>query len=453
MCTSTTYFDDKLKDFKESCGFVKEIHRQIMLLENNIVRKATLELLQRLSCDKKTFIVLDGEQIEWSKYKEMFKENKVDLQTMLGLGGLRKLTIIILVKQQSKFHELQHCYQELGSTDPTSDLDFTLISFNEPMYTIELMIKFYNTFHSLYGAFPDVVFDTNYYVCNTVVPIKCFHPTPTLTPLFTTIDDCLRLYYSDDLTLSNFTMFDAKICYLVLRQKELSIQHKQHTANLKRLIQSAYLYFAIINYVLINGISSSKLNKVVLLLRTLYFIMSFRSNESYIHDGTFLQIVRKKKVTFMDQLLSFMDNYMFILEWFYKSTSFFYFFDASCKYIHRAHVALHETSYEVDPILSELCHEYRTKYRGKFTLEELETKDEVTELFKQVQLKYKSIDAVMVHLHSIYVKIINDHFGDAVDASNYLQSVFTLTKTVKTDLAPHIVISGCVDIKTIIDKL
>lgn len=443
MYYTKKYLDIKMERYKSRCYFLFDVVNNLNQLENLTVREATSKLLKQLNCYMKNCILLNGKPINWEEYKAAYKTGVVDLTTMLGLGGLRKLTIYILVHQQDKFTELKDCYQELGSTDPTSDLDFTLISFNEPMYTLQLMVRFYNTFQSLYGFYPDIVFDTNYYVCNTIVPSSCFVPNPNLNKLFCKCDDYYRLYFSDTPESTSFIHQDAMICYIVLREKEYNIQHHKSPASLKRLVQSAFLYFSIINYVLTNGITNDKANKVIQTLRTLYFIMALRSNESYIHDGTFLQIVKKKKVTLIDQFLSFIDNYLFILEWFHKSPDYFFFFDACCKYIHRAAVALHETDFNVDPLLSELCHEYRSKYRGKYSFEELSTKEEVKELFSKIHTTYPTVNDLMTHLHGIYMSISTKYFGEYESAQKFTQQMFMTTKNVHVETVPHLVIVEC----------
>ena len=99
--------------------------------------------------------MFDNTLIKWDTLKKDFKAGKIQETGMRAIGGLRKCTLKYLFK---KLRIGKMCYTEIGSDTPTSDLDFTYVSYHNPSLVLERMIEFYN----IYGNFPDVTFDTNF---------------------------------------------------------------------------------------------------------------------------------------------------------------------------------------------------------------------------------------------------------------------------------------------------
>ena len=135
-----------------SCGYIKNFPISISSLKPN-------------------YIVFSGKKIEWEHFKSLFKKGKIDEKLMRIIGCLRRMTILYL---RSKLQIIENCYVEIGSDTPTSDLDFTYVAYSNPKSVVTRMIKFYNLFYSMYGNYPDITFDTNYYITSTILDKNCY---------------------------------------------------------------------------------------------------------------------------------------------------------------------------------------------------------------------------------------------------------------------------------------
>jgi hypothetical protein len=316
----------------------------------------------------------DTSDIVWKKLKKNFENNLISVDVMKGIGGLRKMTVQYLLheggtKINTKIYD--ECYVELGSTNPTSDLDFTYISFNEPSKVLDLMIIFYNEFNKIFGNYPDVTFDTNFYICNTFIKSECFKTITNnnIKQLFVDDGNFKRLYNFKNKT---YEKIDRYICFKILDKfiEDLKVSDNDHN-KMTKLIKSSRLFYDMFQY--INKIKINN-NELLLIIRGLYYIMSASSNESYISDTTYKIIVLNKKMEdIFDYYLSYLDNFAFIEEWYllYKENgSIIGFFDMACKYIVRCGKSLENTEYYND-ITKELLQDsnyWRNNIRGQISL-------------------------------------------------------------------------------------
>eukprot|EP01084_Bolivina_argentea_P090941 163788_1 len=68
------------------------------------------------------------------------------------------------------------CYDNSGSADVTSDLDFTLVRWDHPASIVTWLTAFYVECHALFGDYPGPVFDMNFYVATAIVSRKPNRP-------------------------------------------------------------------------------------------------------------------------------------------------------------------------------------------------------------------------------------------------------------------------------------
>jgi hypothetical protein len=387
--------------------------------------------------------------IVWNDLKQGFKEGKVSANTLRAIGTLRQLTLDYLL---NSIHYKKECFINIGSDDLTSDLDFTHVYYNNmknqdsiKLTVIELMIKFYNMFHSMYGNFPDITFDTNYYVSSVFLTEQCFEKVnDSFKKLFvkstynkftgSSTNTLYRLYFSDfqlKQDIKKYENIDRSLCFLIQSEYIHGIHSSQHHDKLKKLIMSASIYYGLLSNMKKNYYD----NKFILLLRTLYFFMTSYSNESYISDTTYNIIVLSNKMeNELDNLLSFVDNYTFIVEWYmdYKDTNnLLGFFDMVCKYIVRCSMSLKTSSFKIDSDLIQHSKFWRENIRGKISLELLTDNIEeskLKELGKGVHEKIKKAKEVIDKLNkkNYTVESIYKLFKDLYDQ---VSQKFVITDT------------------------
>jgi hypothetical protein len=429
--------------------------------------------------------------IIWEELKTMFRENKINKHTMIMIGAVRRKIIDMLVKKDHVFGDEkiefnQNCYVEAGSNNPTSDLDFSLIHLKYPSKVPALMIRFYNDFYKMFGNFPDITFDTNYYICSTFIGEDCFKDTlDYIKPYFRKIVPHVRVekrdeYFEDKIpdnknyfrlnnyTKPTFVSIDRNICLLI--QKELL---KSHNVSKKdkmiRLLKSSKLFYGVLQglqfeekriksyrdqdtmKIFRKDYSDEGFNKdsIILLLRCLYYVMCATSNESYVSDNTLYIIVfRGKEYNVYDKCLAFVDNYIFIHEWFeqYKGDTendLINFFDVVSKYITRCidclipdmkrdkidniveyinekkdrnimiNIVLSGLTFniEFDNKLYESAVYWRTMIRGKKVLTGIRDKDVVANsIIQYLQEKKLNVHAIYTMFKNIY-DVIKDNFG------------------------------------------
>jgi hypothetical protein len=315
--------------------------------------------------------------INWDKLKRLFKTDLLKTDTMngtdimKGVGGLRKAIVNYLINKSPSL--IKECYMEFGSTDPTSDLDFTYVTYSHPEVVLKMMIDFYTEFHKIFGNFPDETFDTNFYICTTFVRGDCFSKVTNkkIKDLFIPVGGYQKLYNFND---NIYKKIDRDLAFLVLQEHINGLDtHANKTEKFKKLIQTSKLFYDI----LIN-IDKAQIehNKLLLLLRLLYYLMTAYSNESYISDATYSLIVLKiNPDNIEDRYLSFMDNFAYLKEWklFYEkkehtSLNLLGFYDAASKYISRCADSLVGTGITVDNAIATDATKWRETIRGKVAL-------------------------------------------------------------------------------------
>jgi hypothetical protein len=349
----------------------------------------------------------------------------------------------------------------MGSTDYTSDLDFTYISLKYPKKVLEMMVSFYNKFYTLFNNFPDVTFDTNFYICSTYIGKKCFETNTLeyLKPLFVQQGEYYRLYYTNKTTKkdkdlevarqpsldskdlvaarqpsepldskdhkhelkctdfekyykqdTNFENMDREMCFLI-QSNNISTMHETHNnTKLITLMNSAKLFYNILDnkdHFYVKDKLLPDINILILLLRTLYFVMASSSNESYTSDATYNIIVLGKQMdNYNDKCLSYVDNYMFIYEWFlfYKNrqNDIIEYFDVVCKYIVRCYDSLLHNNelitigekIEIDKKLVDDALYWRKNVRGKIPLKDVMKDDFGNKEIQDIEHRYKEINDI-----------------------------------------------------------
>ena len=111
-----------------------------------------------VSSSKPNYIVFNNKKIEWSYFKDLFKQGKIDEKLMRIIGCLRRMTILYL---RNRLRIAEKCYVEMGSDTP-SDLDFTYVAYSSPKSAVTKMIEFYNLFYSMYIEYDEYLHDDEY---------------------------------------------------------------------------------------------------------------------------------------------------------------------------------------------------------------------------------------------------------------------------------------------------
>jgi len=369
-----------------------------------------------ISQTKKGIILYKNKPILWDELKSDFKKKKINEKTMRAIGGLRKCTLKYLL-HTLKIKNL-NCYTEIGSDTPTSDLDFTYVSYKNPSNVVPRMIKFYSQFYTMYGHFPDKTFDTNYYITALLLQKQCFEKTrEDLKKYFTKLSD--NLYALNNYKNSSFHKLDNRVCFQIQKQQLNFINQKHHESKLEKLVQYALLF-----YMIVDDKSVKKTDDKILLLRTLAFFMCMYSNEAYISDKT-LQIIlfHLQMKNEDDKCIAFVDQYLFMYEWYtmYKDrkNDVLQFFDVVSKYIYRSGICLAQSKF-LSLIPKSILHyaEFWTKnVRGKISFQEANSLPETKEILKEI----KSIDYLINIFTKLYKKVAFKL--ENKEAKEYVQNV------------------------------
>lgn len=391
------------------------------------------------------------DNIEWEKLKQGFKNGIISVDVMKGLGGLRKATVNYLISKDGDF--FPQCYSEFGSNTPTSDLDFTYITYNDPSKVMGKLISFYNSFYLLYNNYPDVAFDTNFYICNTYVPKECYNliTNDRIKSLF--VKACDKFYNLGAYTDDRYVIIDSSICVNVLDKKLECKTLKNKFANLVKYATIFYDLLANCEKLAINN------NILILILRSLYYYMCLYSNESYICDATIRFFVHKKDdITASEKYIAYIDNFCFINEWYElyeQGDDFVGFIDGVSKYIVRCSKLLTDGYHHIDPDLLLLCEFWLESIRGKKEINTIRIKGESndSDILKAIELiqiisdKYKTIKNIYIELFSIYGSI-RKSLSMSTNANHLIEIINTLAEKVDVSIDPIINVNKKIEIDT-----
>lgn len=382
-------------------------------------------------------------KFNWNEIKDQFKNGKLLVDQMKAIGWLRRLTVRYLLKDIDR-----ECYTELGSTDSTSDFDFTYVSYTNPIGVVEKMINFYREFYKLYKELPYSAFDTNFYICNTYITKKCYDQNVNkgnLDNLFVANNSMYRLYWKTENSV--LEALDRAICLNVQigRIRGLSRIHSYGIDSLGNLIKYSTVFYLILDKFKTGGLPVGDTNIIVGILRSLYYMMTLYSNESYVCDTTFNIIVKGNFMSnIKDRLLAFIDNYYFIKEWHtvymndvdssldsdekYIIGQNVGFFDMVCKYITRCDVCLRFSDLKIK-LTSGLVEDasiWRDKIRGKHSVSEIiseyEEKGNMEDVIFKIYERIKS-----VHTMKNIMRIFDEQYNIVLDALTTNQNI-VLTK-------------------------
>jgi hypothetical protein len=116
------------------------------------------------------------DKINWHRLKNLYKNNpnNDDINKILyAISSFRKYSIeMFKVILFDNF--IETCYNEAGSTNLTSDLDFTYINLTYPSLSVIMMDLFYKIFNNIFNDESSNVFDMNYYICSTYIGEDCY---------------------------------------------------------------------------------------------------------------------------------------------------------------------------------------------------------------------------------------------------------------------------------------
>ena len=386
--------------------------------------------------DKNGMILFRGKPIVWNELKSGFKDGSINRDEMMAVNCLRRLTVMYLIK---KLRLGKKCYTELGSTTLTSDLDFTYVSYTNPSLVTERLIVFYKEFKKMYGNYPDVTFDTNYYISNAIVASDCFKSVRSkeIRSLFKKIPH--KTFYH----LINYRKPESKLaldfqnCFAVqMRQRDHLLRHHHHddddktnTNKLHHMIQTATMFYDMLQQ------EMKPKDDKILFVRTLYYLLCLYSNESYISDGALMIILFNITPKHQEEaFLAFVDQYLFVLEWytiFGRSKDLIPFFDMASKYINRAHICLEksQSKLRLDTELVRNAKFWVENIRGKMSFRE--AKKKFKPLFDYVNDVLKSPKNVMGMIEPIFEQIRK--VLENPNSENYVENVMKEVKKIKVN--------------------
>lgn len=327
--------------------------------------------------------------INWDILKELYINptelpKSFDIKIMIGvIGLLRQFTVEILLEHIDNILRTNNrgCFVNIGSTNPTSDLDFTYVDYNNPLYNPIKLYIFNKLFHKIYNDTSDNVFDTNFYITSAIIEKNCYdsiNDNILIKNLFNKIlnKNIYRLYFTgNDTNSKKYQLLDMINAFNTQNDYIKSLS-KQNHKNFKKEKYDKLMKNSLLFYFLIDLYNNKELkidiNDFILKLREVFYNMCVNSNESYIYDGTVLDIVfqntssrliyknnsninnsitksiSRKNINsninleyylmYFNTYLKFIDNYIFIEEYKHKylpTNNSILFFDRISKYVLR----------------------------------------------------------------------------------------------------------------------
>ena len=383
------------------------------MISENIIKIIDGKIM--VTYDKKDYIL-----IRWDDLKKKFTDGEIDRCFMAGINELRK-NIVHNLLEDAEF--IKDCYQEFGSTNLISDLDFTYITYNQPNIVMDKLIKFYNIFEKIFGGTPDIIFDTNYYVCNTCISKECFSHISSeyIRKLFVLKENYYFLYNYEK---EQNKYLDKKICFYIINESYNLLKNDIPIKNkFERLLKYGNFFYS---YLSKNTEYSNDIK--LLVLRTVYYYMCLNSNESYISDASLRIILRHDEtVDELDKYLAFCDNFLFFIELYniYKN-DFIIFFDRISKYLCRMNICLKNTKYEFNHEFTELmdiADIWKKHIRGNTRLDVLN--DDTHALIIQITKKYDA--ELLLNIFTKLYKKISNEFGKIHKVKKIINIVNNMT--------------------------
>ena len=185
---------------------IKEINKIINNPIDSIKVKESAENLKELLSNN-TLIIIDHclklkypksntyDIINWSRLKYLYKDNSTDVEIIKlinAINFLRRISIDFL-KKSIIYNFINECYTEAGSTNPTSDLDFSYINILNLVQSVYMMDIFYKIFYELFGGSSADVFDVNYYICSSILQQSCYNTNKISTSITTPISKDIKI--------------------------------------------------------------------------------------------------------------------------------------------------------------------------------------------------------------------------------------------------------------------
>lgn len=410
--------------------------------------------------------------IVWADLKREFQEGGMAPEDLKAVGDLRKNTINTMLREEVN----SACYDAAGSTDLTSDLDFTYMTFQKPNNVMQTLLNFYAKFYRQFGNFSDVVFDTNFYVTNTVMTIPCydsitdakvkdlFIPLPTKTGM-----TVMGAWFPESEVA--WQALDEDMAYLGIEENMQNIMHHRGAgAKLPDMLRFGYALFAIldaIQAIMVPPESASKKCAFLLLLRLLVCLGSVNSNEKYVSGSTMAFIVLGIPLkTSRARFLAYLDNLVYLEEWRLVAgqrtddSAFLTFFDASSKYMGRLQDSLAGEEEGFAPAefhrLCTLAKKWREKVRGKIALEHAKTHEDGKAVLGELALMgCDSVAGIMRVLDAVTSKV-RAKFSHPTDLAKQLYTDVkrVITSSVDVQTTPQYLMSvGVKDSTAFISQL
>jgi hypothetical protein len=139
--------------------------------------------------------------------------------------------------------------------------------------------------------------------------------------------------------------------------------------------------------------------------------MALYSNESYISDYSLNIILHDIKPDKMACMNAFVDQYIFISEWFlmYRtSNDILGYFDIISKYIYRCHLCLQYLPalyVELDKNLVLYSKKWKDEIRGKMPLDKVRKSSEYSVIVDYLSNGIKTVDRLFDDFHKIFKKV------------------------------------------------
>lgn len=373
-------------------------------------------------------IVREGgkaELIEWAKLKRDFQRGAISALDMKAVGELRKNAITALLRDETR----SPCYDAAGSTDLTSDLDFTYMTFLTPHNTVMTsLLTFYARFYAQFGNFSDVTFDTNFYMTNTIMRDACYDEikSPRIQNLFRRVaPDLMGAWFMPDKE-ATWQALDDDLAYAGIQENTANVMtHSSAAARLPDMLRFGCALYEALEAADVGGLAALSPDQLLFMVRLLIMLGSVNSNEKYISAYTTAFIVYRVPLpTLRARCLAYLDNLVYLLEWRtaagarLDTEAYLTFFDASSKYMGRLLACLTSPGLTspltptpdhrfrtLSPVFVQLCtlgQTWRETVRGKKPISSPEGQDVLAQL---ARIGCGSVTGIMAVVDSVTTKV------------------------------------------------
>eukprot|EP01084_Bolivina_argentea_P145905 255617_1 len=270
----------------------------------------------------KTNDILGAPQdLEWEIYKEKFNKgwfNGRHSGIPHQIVKFRNEALEKLLAANNANGDIRRCFDDIGSSKLTSDLDFTLVRWDRPQNVVQYMTNFYKSAEKLLGNYPNKAFDMNFYIATCIISVKPNSPTAPVIHnnrnclgqvhanvqrlLLNQVDDHVNLGYAlwevaGTFINGKYKIFDRFLqLYLIHKRAELSNPQAPPNA-LKTLVKLSATFYQLIGRLQALGLPGHATisDDFKMYCHAILLWMNYFSDESYITNIALIDIWMQQK--------------------------------------------------------------------------------------------------------------------------------------------------------------